>query len=290
MKFRKNILQIPRFKGLSKKEFKIHFLEKKQPVILEGEALHWKAYKKWSFDFFRNMGKDVSVDFKIGNVMQYEPTKTQFSLQDFIHYMERDNQNKEKIYLSVFELFKAFPKLESDIDTSLFRSKNIFWKLGWIDPKGTVTGLHRDFMDNIFIQLRGRKHFYLMAPNQSDLLYQSKKYDPGINCSLVDLENYDPDTYPLFEYAVVFEANINPGDLLFIPKGWWHHVKSLDNSISINIFGSTWWEAIKNVKVYGKYLLHKLRLYRNGNCTCHASYLEQSALTNERQLNYADNL
>jgi hypothetical protein len=58
------------------------------------------------------------------------------------------------------------------------------------------------------------------------------------NTSAVDVENPDYVKYPDFKLAPVpFECTLGPGDALFIPKKWWHHVRSLDWSVSANI----WW-------------------------------------------------
>jgi lysine-specific demethylase 8 len=63
---------------------------------------------------------------------------------------------------------------------------------------------------------------------------------------------------------------VESGDALFIPKGNWHAVVSLEPSISLGVFGLTPSEI-----VFGggpeeiRHLLHKLHLYRWKNCTCH---------------------
>jgi ribosomal protein L16 Arg81 hydroxylase len=43
----------------------------------------------------------------------------------------------------------------------------------------------------------------------------------------------DFDQHPLFEKATVCDFLVNAGEILFIPKGWWHHLESLDISVSI---------------------------------------------------------
>ena len=49
--------------------------------------------------------------------------------------------------------------------------------------------------------------------------------------SEVDCENPDYEKYPLFQKIPIIEVTLNPCEVIFIPVGWWHSVKSLDISI-----------------------------------------------------------
>ena len=44
----------------------------------------------------------------------------------------------------------------------------------------------------------------------------------------------DMDRFPLLAEATFTEAVLGPGDALFIPAGWWHYVRSLSTSFSVN--------------------------------------------------------
>jgi lysine-specific demethylase 8 len=56
------------------------------------------------------------------------------------------------------------------------------------------------------------------------------------NISRFDVDNPDYDAYPLAESAEFFETVLGPGDILYIPAGWWHFVRSLTPSFSINFW------------------------------------------------------
>ena len=65
-------------------------------------------------------------------------------------------------------------------------------------------------------------------------------------------------------------ARCEPGDALFVPKKTWHCVVALEPSISLAVFGLTLPEIlIGGGSAEARNLLHKLHLYRWGNCTCH---------------------
>ena len=46
-----------------------------------------------------------------------------------------------------------------------------------------------------------------------------------------------PRKFPKLYRRPFYDVHLNAGDMLFIPRGWWHFVKSLSNSISV----SYWW-------------------------------------------------
>jgi hypothetical protein len=65
-------------------------------------------------------------------------------------------------------------------------------------------------------------------------------------------------------------ARVETGDALFIPKRTWHAVVGLTPCISMGVFGLTVGEILLGGgSSEVKHLLHKLHLYRWGNCTCH---------------------
>jgi hypothetical protein len=99
----------------------------------------------------------------------------------------------------------------------------------WFGPCGVITPLHHDTMNIFMAQIFGRKLLRLIPPEDTPLLYNEQ----GVYSS-VDLETPDYDRYPLFREARVLDVEISPGDLLFIPVGWWHHARSLSVSIGVS--------------------------------------------------------
>jgi ribosomal protein L16 Arg81 hydroxylase len=99
----------------------------------------------------------------------------------------------------------------------------------WFGPRGTVTPLHHDTMNVLLAQIRGRKAVTLIPPSATPLVYN----EIGVY-SRVDVEHPDDDTFPLFAAAPRSTFVLRPGEALFIPVGWWHHVRALDESISVS--------------------------------------------------------
>ena len=103
----------------------------------------------------------------------------------------------------------------------------------WIGPSGTVTPLHCDYDDNIFAQIWGSKRIFLSPPHHEEFLY-TKEANAILFGSPVDPEVPDFDKFPLARQALMIECIVNPGDMLYVPAGWYHQVRALTFSLSSN--------------------------------------------------------
>lgn len=123
--------------------------------------------------------------------------------------------------------------------------------LGDIDPlisiwlgNQTCIAAHYDIPDNIACVAAGKRRFTLFPPEQLDNLYVGPlDFAPaGQSISMVDLRNPDFDRFPKFRIALeqALVAEMEPGDALFIPSMWWHHVEGLD---SLNVLINYWWRT-----------------------------------------------
>lgn len=111
----------------------------------------------------------------------------------------------------------------------------------WIS-NGTTAQTHNDNDHNLACVVAGRRRFTLFPPEQLPNLYIGPMdHTPsGRAISLVDLANPDFDRFPKFREALATAqvAEMEPGDALYVPKYWWHHVKSLT---PFNVLVNYWW-------------------------------------------------
>jgi hypothetical protein len=103
----------------------------------------------------------------------------------------------------------------------------------WLGPAGTVTPLHCDYDDNIFAQIWGSKRIFLSPPHHDQFLYPSEA-NAILFGSPVNPEAPDFDKFPLARQATLVEVIVNPGDMLYVPAGWYHYVRALTFSLSSN--------------------------------------------------------
>ena len=111
----------------------------------------------------------------------------------------------------------------------------------WIGNETRIAA-HYDLPDNVACVAAGHRRFTLFPPEQLANLYPGPlDFTPaGQQLSLVDFRQPDQERNPLFSEALeaALVAELGPGDALFIPSMWWHHVESLD---SINVLVNYWW-------------------------------------------------
>src|SRR5262249_28759550 len=101
----------------------------------------------------------------------------------------------------------------------------------WIGSAGTCSGLHSDLKDNLFAQVYGTKRVLLMPFRETHLVYP---FLDNIVNSRVDPDELDAARFPKFASATLLVTRVGPGEVLYIPRGWWHYIKSESPSISIN--------------------------------------------------------
>ncbi|WP_082439533.1 MULTISPECIES: cupin-like domain-containing protein [unclassified Massilia] len=103
----------------------------------------------------------------------------------------------------------------------------------WLGPARTVTPLHCDYDDNIFAQIWGSKRIFLAPPHHDEFLY-TREANPVLFGSAFDPEAPDFEAFPLARQAAIVEVVVEPGDMLYVPAGWYHQVRALSFSLSSN--------------------------------------------------------
>lgn len=115
----------------------------------------------------------------------------------------------------------------------------------WIGNAITVQ-THFDLNENIACVVAGRRRFTLFPPEQIANLYVGP-FDftlSGPPVSMVSLHEPDFERYPRFREALAAAqvAELEPGDALYIPYFWWHHVESLT---PFNVLVNYWWNPAR---------------------------------------------
>jgi hypothetical protein len=111
----------------------------------------------------------------------------------------------------------------------------------WIGNRLTVQ-THYDLTGNIACVVAGRRRFTLFPPGQLANLYVGPLEFTlaGTPVSMVQLDPPDFERYPRFRDALAQAqvAELEPGDAIYIPYMWWHHVETLT---SFNVLVNYWW-------------------------------------------------
>ncbi|NWU98729.1 HBAP1 protein, partial [Upupa epops] len=107
----------------------------------------------------------------------------------------------------------------------------------WIGSEGANTPCHLDsYGCNLVLQVQGRKRWHLFPPGDTSFLYPTRiPYEESSVFSKVNIANPDLKRFPKFRNTTPHIVTLSPGQVLLLPRHWWHYVESIDPlTVSIN--------------------------------------------------------
>lgn len=260
-----NLIKIDRKSQITTEEFEEMHLRKNIPVIITDGMKNWDIKTTWTLEYLlKNYGEEeVQLYDDLFNLMSI------VSLSDYINQFcgrELSSNDKTIPYVRWYTRLKDndfvwsdhfFDKIKNSWDLPYFLpdknyllpysnkqkklnpSNHMFPAKGiFISAKGAKTRLHYDpwCSDAILCQIYGRKKVVLYHPSQKEFLYQENEF--------ADIENPNLNKFLRFNQAKpAFSDVLNPGEIIFFPHNWLHHVSTIEDSISITwnfVHISTW--------------------------------------------------
>jgi [protein]-arginine 3-hydroxylase / protease len=175
-----------------------------------------------------------------------------------------DGEGVERGYLAQYQLFDQIPCLREDIQVPSYchaltaedtlaphsefagdaRTAEDPLISAWFGPAGTVSPLHNDPYHNILAQVVGRKYLRLYDMKLTGNMYPRDGFQ--CNNSSVDIDDVDGERYPLFSTTSSFQCVLERGEMLYIPRHFWHYVRSLDVSFSVSFWYGAKMGLVKN--------------------------------------------
>ena len=245
--------------GLSPRDLGPSILESTEPILLRGLVAGWPMVQAARQSpaaadaYLRRFYRDATVNAMLGppeiegrffyneamDGFNFAPVRVRLDkvLAELERYRGVDNQ--PAIYVG-----------STTIDTCLpgFHDENRI-DLGGRDALGSIwignrtrIAAHYDVPDNLACIAAGRRRFTLFPPGQQHNLYIGPidLTPAGQPISLVDFAQPDLERFPRFADALAQSqsAELGPGDALFIPSMWWHHVEALED---VNVLVNYWW-------------------------------------------------
>ncbi len=252
---------IPRLERPAPSAFFREFVARRRPVILTGVADRWPATSLWDPEYLHRMLPDVEVRVEVwkrkgprNDPSDYlrDVRRETVRLGEFVRLAHSSRPESSHFYLAQYPIRRAAPRLLEDVrppeeymgvpaylPRTLARRMRLEPAL-WIGPTGSITTLHFDSTHNLFAQIRGRKKVILISPAESDrVYYPCREFGRNLHFSPVDAEQPDLEKHPLFARASPREVIVRTGEMLYIPATWWHYLRALEPSISLNF----WWNT-----------------------------------------------
>ncbi|NRR31833.1 cupin-like domain-containing protein [Oxalobacteraceae bacterium] len=223
------IAEVPRLGQLDAAAFRAR-AELGLPFLTSGLVKRWPLFAL-SPDTLRERYSHLPVRARVGDYINtaFAPDRAMqdMSMLEYLELVANGTQDLPP-YLGNLELREL---------NRLCHWPTYFDKMGpprfWLGPAGTVTPLHCDYDDNIFAQIWGTKRIFLSPPHHDEFLYPNEA-NAILFGSPFDPEAPDYEKFPLARQATMIEVIVHPGDMLYVPAGWYHQVRSLTFSLSSN--------------------------------------------------------
>ena len=188
------------------------------------------------------IGGDERLFYDADMAMNF--TMAQGPLSDWMAAMERAEADPTAptVYLSSIDIDGYFDGLDAANQVPLGTRRAL--ASIWIGSRTRIAA-HNDVPDNLAVCAAGRRRFTLFPPEQLANLYPGPlENNPGGRpVSMVDLHRPDLAAFPRFAEALAAAqvAELEPGDAVFVPSLWWHHVEGL---APFNLLVNYWWRDV----------------------------------------------
>jgi len=208
---------------IDQKNFSDSYFTPLRPLVIKDLAKTWPASKKWTPDFFKEQygNRQVKVydeSFVAAGKHYMNKLKT-ISLREYIDTIITSSQN---LRMFLYNIKSEIPELVDDINFPTLvngLSKNFVFM--FFGCKGSVTQLHFDIdMSHVLhTSILGKKTVYLFPYEQGKNLHRY----PFTCRSYVDVERPNFEQYPGLKDAQGYKVELEQGETLYIPSGYWHH-------------------------------------------------------------------
>lgn len=245
-------------------------IRRREPCVFRQHAAHWPAAAQWTWARLGALAPDMPVRLVQGNRELGATVFQSSTLGAYLRSLQGPAAAGDApLYLKEFDLLGSFPALRADVrPQELFPPGAMHHAQTWIGPAGARTGLHHDYLDNLAVQLVGRKRFYLLRPGVVERLGAvAAKHDCWAALSSLSADAVVARGVLAGDAWVV---DLEPGDVLYVPARWWHEVVNHTPSVLLSGFFGT------RATVYAQWAwrrtvhgVHLAGLWRRGHCTCH---------------------
>lgn len=244
--------------GVTHASLSDEILDATEPMILRSLVADWPAARAGASHqsadaYLRRFYRDATVVAMLGHAdidgrffynedlsgFNFQPLRARIDQVLDELATQRGNPRPPAIYVGSTTVETALPGFSADNPIDL-GPRDALMSV-WFGNRTRIAA-HYDLPDNLACVTAGRRRFTLFPPEQLNNLYIGPlDFTPaGQAISLVDFKRPDLERFPRFaeawRHAQV--AELGPGDAIFIPSMWWHHVEALD---SFNMLINYWW-------------------------------------------------
>lgn len=232
-----NLQDIPRVKTISKEDFLKHYFKPQKPVVIERFIEDWPAYTKWNLEYMKTVGGNLTVplydDRPVHHEDGFNEPHAKMKLADYVDLLKRE-PTRYRIFL--WNAIKEIPQLQNDFkfpDFGLRLMKGI--PMLFFGGRDSYTFMHYDLdLANIFhFHFEGKKQIILFDQKQNKYLY--KVPHSLITREDIDFANPDFEKWPMLKHANGYKTELNHGEVLYMPEGYWHYMRYITPGFSMSL-------------------------------------------------------
>jgi Cupin-like domain len=231
------LTEIERVKTISREDFYTNYVKKQKPVVVEQLTRDWPAYEKWNLKYIKDVAGEKMVplydDRPVSHKDGFNEAHAKMKMADYIELLQKEPTNY-RIFL--YNLMKEVPALSDD-----FKWPNIGLKLVkqlpmlFFGGENSKVFMHYDidYSNILHFHFHGKKRCVLFAPSETPYLY--KVPNALIAREDIDFDNPDFEKWPALKKANGLVAELNHGEMLYMPEGFWHYMKYLTPGFSMSL-------------------------------------------------------
>jgi hypothetical protein len=234
-------IPLPRIRMPATEAFRADLITARQPAIVTDIAEQIPFFQNLTFDYFVDRIKTINVQKPAKDGVYHYLGFERVGITEFVNDL-RD----ERRFYSFEPLIgpkaehrppAAFHEIPDFIPRGSLRSSNL-----WIGAGDNRSLLHFDTDESFLMMTDGRKRCLLFAPDQTPSMYPYSVLDLNairegrILDSQVNAADPDLSRHPRIRNAQGMYGEIQAGEALFIPAGYWHYIESYDLNVAVNYF------------------------------------------------------
>ncbi|WP_300435104.1 cupin-like domain-containing protein [Christiangramia sp.] len=229
--------QIPRVKRISKADFLEKYVRPQKPVVIERLIDDWPAYNKWSLDYIEEVAGEKTVplydDRPISSKYKFNEPHANMKMSEYIALL-KSGPTSYRIFL--YHLMKEVPSLQKDFkfpDVGLRFLKQL--PMLFFGGENSKVFMHYDidYANILHFHFHGKKQCILFPPSESKYLY--KVPHALIAREDIDFNNPNFNKFPVLKKAKGYITELNHGETLYMPEGYWHHMTYLTAGFSMSL-------------------------------------------------------
>jgi hypothetical protein len=230
-------IEIERVTKLTKKEFIKNYYTLQKPVVITNQIEDWAAFAKWDFEFLKKIAGDKIVPLYDNRKTDYtkkvnEPD-LKMTMSEYIAILEKGPTN---LRIFSYNLLEEVPMMKADMkwpDLDIYMLKKL--PLVFFGGQDAKVFMHYDLdFPNLFhVQFEGKKQCVLVDPQETKYMYRLPH--SWLCHEDIDFDNPDFERFPALKKVKPYITNLQHGEMLYMPEGWWHYMKYITAGFSLSL-------------------------------------------------------